>query len=174
MKALFLGDSIIEGFDLEKNFPDRKFTNHGIPGFSSEELLDAIHAGWFKNQPDVVFLCIGTNDLARDYDEAETLDNIRQLVGKIRDFSPEGVEIYLTSLFPTRHNPPRKNLVINRLNLEIHRLALEENIHYLHFNPFFKDENGQLKRDYTNDGLHLNDEAYSIWKELIDELLQEV
>ena len=171
MKALFLGDSITEGFDLERYFPGRDFANHGISGFSSEELLDTIHAGWFKNQPDVVFLCIGTNDLAREYDEAETLDNIRQLVEKIRKYSPQGLKIYLTSLFPTRHNPPRKNPVIDKLNLEIHRLAREENIWYLNLNPFFKDENGQLKREYTNDGLHLNDEAYSIWKKLIDELL---
>jgi len=28
-----------------------------------------------------------------------------------------------------------------------------------------------LKREYTNDGLHLNDNAYSIWKKLIDQLL---
>ena len=171
MKTLFIGDSITEGFDLEEHFPGREFKNHGISGFSSEELLDAIHPGWFKDQPDVIFLCIGTNDLARDYDEAEILENIRKLVGKIREYSPEGVIIYLTSLFPTRHNPPRKNAVIDHLNLEIHRLARDESINYLHLNPFFKDENGQLKRNFTEDGLHLNKEAYSIWKELIEVLL---
>ncbi len=171
MKALFLGDSITEGFDLEKYFPGRDFVNHGISGFSSAEVLDSIHAGWFKNQPDVVFLCIGTNDLARDYDQAETLGNIRKLVDKIRQFSPERVRIYLKSLFPTRHNPPRKNPVINGLNLEIRRLAWEENINYLHLSPFFKDENGQLKREFTDDGLHLNDLAYSIWKEKIINLM---
>ena len=171
MKALFLGDSITEGFDLEKYFPGRDFVNHGISGFGSAEVLDAIHAGWFKNQPDVVFLCIGTNDLARDYHEAETLENIKKLEGKIREFSPESVRIYLTSLFPTRHNPPRKNPVINGLNLEIHRLAMQENINYLHLNPFFKDENGQLKREFTDDGLHLNHEAYTLWAGLIEHLL---
>ena len=170
MKALFLGDSITEGFDLKKFFPDRDFVNHGISGFSSSEVLDTIHGGWFKVQPDVVFLCIGTNDLARDYDETETLDNIRQLVEKIRMFSPKGVKIYLTSLFPTRHNPPRKNHVIDLLNLKIHSLALEENINYLHINPFFKNENGQMDRKFTNDGLHLNPDAYEKWKEIIQRL----
>lgn len=171
MKALFLGDSITEGFNLEKYFPGRDFVNHGISGFSSAEVLDAMHEGWFKNQPDVVFLCIGTNDLARDYDEAETLDNIRQLVGKIREYSPEGIRIYLTSLFPTRHNPPRENAVIDNLNLKIHGLTREESINYLHLNPFFKDENGKLKRNFTEDGLHLNQEVYSNWKKLIEVLL---
>jgi lysophospholipase L1-like esterase len=30
MKALFLGDSITEGFDLEKHFPGREFTQDGL------------------------------------------------------------------------------------------------------------------------------------------------
>ena len=30
MKALFIGDSITEGFDLEKYFPGRFILNHGI------------------------------------------------------------------------------------------------------------------------------------------------
>ena len=92
-------------------------------------------------------------------------------MGKIREYSPEGVRIYLTSLFPTRHNPPRKNPVINQFNLGIHKLAMEENINHLHLNPFFKDENGQLRREFTEDGLHLNDQAYKSWKKLIDKLL---
>lgn len=170
MKALFIGDSITEGFDLERYFPGNDFTNHGISGYSSAEVLDTIHTGWFKNRPDMVFLCIGTNDLARDYDKDETLNNIKQLIGKIREFSPEGVRIILTSLFPTRHNPPRKNPAIDKLNLEIHRLAVEENINYLHINPFFKDEYGQMDRKFTKDGLHLNPDAYEKWKEILQML----
>ncbi|MFW5707323.1 MAG: GDSL-type esterase/lipase family protein [Bacteroidota bacterium] len=167
MKALFLGDSITEGFDLEKYFPGRSFVNHGISGFSSAELLEAMHEGWFANHPQWVFLCIGTNDLARDYQQTKSLDNILHLVHKIRLFSPPGVNICIASLFPTRHNPPRKNAVIDQLNLELHRLTHDEKIHYLHLNPFFKDDNGQLKREFTDDGLHLNQLAYKLWAEFI-------
>ncbi len=58
MKALFIGDSITEGFDLKKYFTGRDFVNYGISGFSSAEVMDAINKGWFKSQPDMVFLRI--------------------------------------------------------------------------------------------------------------------
>lgn len=172
MKALFLGDSITEGFDLQRYFPGSDFVNRGISGYSSAEVLQAMHAGWFKNQPEVVFLCIGTNDLARDYNQADTLDNIRRMVGKIREHAPEGVRIYLTSLFPTRHNPPRPNTVINRLNAALQNLSLTEQTEYLHLNPFFKDSNGQLHRQFTDDGLHLNNSSYELWALLLTTLLR--
>ncbi len=171
MKALFIGDSITEGFDLEKFFPGKEHVNSGISGYSSEEVLGAIQKGWFSGKPDRVFLCIGTNDLARDYNEADTLDSILRLLVKIREFAPEGSRIYLTSLFPTRHNPPRPNSVINQLNCRLHELAMQQNVAYFHLHPFFTDENGQLKREFTEDGLHLNENAYVLWAELIKLLL---
>ncbi|TVQ06675.1 MAG: hypothetical protein EA361_19325 [Bacteroidetes bacterium] len=171
MKALFIGDSITEGFDLEKFFPGKGYVNHGISGYSSEELLDAMHKGWFASAPEMVFLCIGTNDLARDYDEADTLDTIRRLLVKIREHAPDNSMIYLTSLFPARHNPPRPNPVIRQLNSRLHELAVQENAAYLHLHPFFTDENGQLKREFTDDGLHLNEHSYAVWAELVKQLI---
>ncbi len=171
MKALFIGDSITEGFDLEKFFPGKGYVNHGISGYSSEELLGAMHKGWFTSNPDKVFLCIGTNDLARDYDEADTLDTIRRLLVKIREFTSGSSSIYLISLFPTRHNPPRPNPVIRQLNSKLHEMAVQENTGYLHLNPFFADENGQLKREFTDDGLHLNEQSYAVWADLVKQLV---
>jgi len=170
MNALFLGDSITQGFDLERYFPGRDFVNHGIAGHTSADVLEVMHAGWFSNRPDVVFLCIGTNDLAGDYQQADTLNNIRRLLGMIREYAQEGARIYLTSLFPTRHNPPRPNPVINDLNAALHKLAWDEKTEYLHLNPFFKDYNGQLRREFTDDGLHLNMNAYQVWVQSIQAL----
>lgn len=171
MNALFLGDSITEGFDLAHYFPEMHFVNHGISGYSSEELLKAMHKGWFSHQPEVVFLCIGTNDLAREYDKSSTLDNIRSMVKITRDYAPEKVRIFLCSLFPTRHNPPRPNPVINELNTALQLLALDLKAEYLHLNPFFKDSNGQLRLEFTDDGLHLNAKSYAQWATLIRCLL---
>ena len=171
MNALFIGDSITEGYDLEKYFPGRGFVNRGISGYSSGEVLDAMGERWFAQKPDVVFVCIGTNDLARVYDEAQTLDNISHMLDEIVQFAGEEVTIYLTSLFPTRHNPPRPNPVIDQLNEKLHALANRKKAIYLHLNPFFRDGNGQLKREFTDDGLHLNEEAYRLWTSVVGRLV---
>jgi lysophospholipase L1-like esterase len=167
MKVLLLGDSISEGFDLNTFFPEKKFENHGKSGFSSAELLEAMQPGWFSNQPEIIFLCIGTNDLARNIDVKEILGNIQQLILKIREFLPTNPIIYITSLFPTRHNPPRPNHLIDQFNLYLHSLANEAKIQYLHLNPFFKDANGQLRKTFTKDGLHLSSDAYQVWTSIL-------
>ncbi len=170
-KSLFLGDSITEGFDLQQFFPGQNFVNHGISGYSSGELLDAMKQSWFALSPEKVFICIGTNDLARDVSFEQILENIRKMVNYIRIYSSPECKIYLTSLFPTRHNPPRPNPVIYKFNGALHELAIQCDCDYLHFNIFFTDENRMLKREFTNDGLHLNDQAYKKWVVLIKNLL---
>ena len=37
--------------------------------------------------------------------------------------------------------------------------------------PFFKDDNGQLKKEFTEDGLHLNGRAYYMWYSIIRKYL---
>jgi len=172
MKALFLGDSITYSFKVDEHFPDMECSNQGISGWGTDDLLLNLKKEWFDFGPEVVFLCIGTNDLARVYVEDETIENVRQIMGKTKEYSPSNCRVFVTSVFPTRHNPPRYNPHINSLNARLHTLAVEEKVTYFHINPFFADTNGQLKREFTDDGLHLTDEAYLLWKHLIDKVLE--
>lgn len=166
MKNLFIGDSITEGFPLSILFPDKSILNRGISGISSAELIDRFTSEWFDKDTEVVFICIGTNDLARNTSDNEILKNIKILCKEI-----DRKTIYLTSLFPTKENLPRPNNRINKLNFKIHELTTELGVHYLHLNPYFKDEKGVLRKEYTNDGLHLTKEAYSKWASLLHGLL---
>ena len=34
---------------------------------------------------------------------------------------------------------------------------------FINLAPFFKDGNGQLKKEFAEDGLHLNGKAYMVW-----------
>lgn len=167
MHFLFIGDSITEGFDLDKYFPGMGFSNRGISGYSSEEVLKALQPEWFFPKPDRVFVCIGTNDLAREYIENQTLGNIAGITAAIWEMAGEDTPVILTSLFPTRHNPPRPNTLIKQLNNSIHHLCTEIQAIYFHLNPFFTDHNGQLRREFTEDGLHLTPAAYEKWALLI-------
>lgn len=170
-KALFIGDSITEGFDLENYFPGKQYANQGMSGYSSGEVLDAINENWLTIAPDLVFICVGTNDLARCINFSDILDNIEKLANAVRFHNKKDCTIYLTSLFPTRHNPPRPNALIRKFNVSLHQLAEHLSCGYLHLNPFFCDENGMLKREFTQDGLHLNDAAYKKWVGHISDLL---
>ncbi|MBK9291843.1 MAG: hypothetical protein IPM52_09490 [Bacteroidetes bacterium] len=169
-RLLFLGDSITEGFDLAAFLPGMNAVNHGISGLSSGELFDAIRDDWFSSNPTHVFLCVGTNDLARNIPLASILSNTTRIVHRIRKHAPEA-RILLTSLFPTLHNPPRPNSLIRQYNQLLHTLAIDLDVDYWHLFPFFTGHDGRLQHRFTNDGLHLTPEAYRNWAALLQILL---
>lgn len=169
-RLLFLGDSITEGFDLSAFLPGLNAVNHGISGLSTGELLEAMRAEWFATQPDIVFLCIGTNDIARSIPFSLMLENTTRIVHNIRRQVPQA-NIFLTSLFPTLHNPPRPNYIIRQYNQLLHSLACDLEIRYLHLNPFFAGSDGRLLHRYTVDGLHFTEDAYRNWADLLHCLL---
>jgi lysophospholipase L1-like esterase len=168
---LMIGDSITEGFDTAHFLPGIRITNHGVSGDSTEECLGRISPTWFTQQPDVVLLCIGTNDMARDRSDEVILNGIRSIVEKVREFS--GPVIYLTTVFPTRNNPPRPNERIRTFNAQLELLSAELRCRFFALHGHFTDDAGELKAEYTEDGLHLTTRAYQRWSEVLSALLKE-
>lgn len=172
MNSLFIGDSITEGFPVHELLPGKRIINRGISGTSSGEILEYLSPQWLEDEPDQVFVCLGTNDIARGIEDDAILANLSGIVDKVRSLSKkENLRFYLTSLFPTRDNSPRPNERINQLNIKIHRLAETYRHSYLHLNPFFRDNTNRLEKSFTDDGLHLNNEGYKLWATLIDGLV---
>ena len=106
-RVVFLGDSITEGGLWEELFPDLWILNRGIGGDTTvdlrERLDDAI------NEPRVVSLLIGTNDLhgprpRRDLDAIAA--RCQDIVERVRDRAP-GVGVILNSVMP-RHGVPHR------------------------------------------------------------------
>jgi lysophospholipase L1-like esterase len=172
MTSLFIGDSITDGFPFSELLPGKDIVNKGISGASSREILDRFNAEWVQDNPSRVFICLGTNDLARGVDDDSITGNLSSLVSHTREYlQPGAPRIYLTSLFPTLSNPSRPNDRIDRLNNRIHQLALSHGEPYLHLNVFFKDGENRLMPGFTDDGLHLNREGYKLWAGLIESLV---
>ncbi|MEH0153081.1 GDSL-type esterase/lipase family protein [Limibacter armeniacum] len=163
MKILMLGDSITDGFDTGKLLLNWDVNNQGVSGDSTHECAGRINGSWFNDIPyDYIFLCIGTNDLARYRHDDEILEWISHIYDKVRRHTKKGKFVFI-SLFPTRDNEPRPNDRIDGLNQKLHQLAEELRASYFDLNPYFKDESGRLKAEFTDDGLHLTDEGYQCW-----------
>jgi lysophospholipase L1-like esterase len=171
MNLLFIGDSITEGFDAKKYLSEYYIYNAGVSGDNTLDVLSRINTEWFKIQPDITFLCIGTNDIAQGFGDIEIINNIQEIVFNIREFL-DNDNIYLVPVFPTRHNPPRSNDRIRMLNEKIKFLSEQIDCKYLDSKEKFSDEHGAMKRGLTNDGLHLTDKAYELFAELIKEVLK--
>jgi lysophospholipase L1-like esterase len=160
----FLGDSITDGCCWTELTQNLKVTNRGIGGDTAPWVLDRIDEVT-AGKPAKVFLMIGTNDLAwAGKTVPETRDNIAKIIDAIQKQSPK-TTIYLQSILPVidGRNDKFDNKDIEAINPELVKLAAEKKVTFVNLAPSFKDASGQLKPEFTEDGLHLNGKAYLVW-----------
>ena len=157
---VFLGDSLTDGARWDELFPGKPVKNRGINGDTTHgvlQRLDDILAG----KPAVVFLLIGTNDLAwysRDED-SNVVKNYRAILDRCRKESPETL-VYVQSLLPrARHYA----VTIQCLNKELQGLANQFGYTYIDLYPHFAGERGELRPELTNDNIHILGAGYDIW-----------
>lgn len=167
---VFLGDSLTDFYDLDKYY-DIKIVNSGVSGWSTDDILNNLDEKVFKYYPKKLVLLIGTNDLIYGKDKNYIIKNIQKIVKKIIKERPY-TKIYIESLYPvnnTNNQKIDKNMVKDRKNSDIKEInkKLEEYCkgnRYTYINMYDElvDKNGNLKLEYTKEGLHMSDEGYKI------------
>lgn len=164
---VFLGNSITERGDWQELIPGVKIANRGIGGditFGVLARLDNVIA----LKPDKLFLLIGINDIGRFFPVELIVDNYRKIVERLRMDLPK-TRIYVQSVLPLNESVLQYDYLkghkerILQLNTEIGRLARGHNLVYVDLHEVFADGNGDLKTQYTSDGIHVNPAAYIDW-----------
>ncbi len=159
---LLIGDSITEGFDTTKLLNEFNISNRGISGLGTEDIFEYMNEKWFTEKPELIFICIGTNDFAREIDDVTILSSIEKICNQCFEYS-KSANIILTTIFPTRNNEPRPNNRIVDFNRQLKLLADKIDCSFFDLHKYFIDAAGMLKSEYTDDGLHLTFLAYEKW-----------
>lgn len=162
--VVFFGDSETAGGDFQRAFPSVKSINLGYIGEDTRGMLrrvDAIAAV----QPKKIFLMAGINGL-RQQQIAEFEYWYATLVDSIQDAVPEA-ELYIESILPvTGYSDYSDNEKIRDANAILQRMAEERGLTYVDiYGAYAKD--GALPNAMSYDGLHLYEEAYSLWYEAV-------
>lgn len=174
---IFLGNSITDGGEFAElfemiNVKNRGIRSDAIPGV--EKRLGQITTG----RPAKIFLLIGINDISHGLSVEKLTERYRHLVERIRRESPD-TRLYLQSVMPVNNSYRRyrnlygKEKTIRALNDNIRAIAAETGCRYVDLWPFLADQEGNLRREYTNDGLHLNGRGYRVWTDGIRSLVKE-
>jgi lysophospholipase L1-like esterase len=166
-----MGDSITACFNTKTLLPEFYIINKGLSGNNSTHLLKRLERDLLASNPDIIFILIGTNDIAKGFANAEIISNINSIIEITSENIPVN-NIFITSILPTRNNELRPNERIRELNKKIQLMAEKLNVNYLNLYSNFVDETGQLIIDLTDDGLHLNEKAYLKWTDFLKELLK--
>lgn len=166
---LFLGDSITELYPLEEYYDNLPVVNSGISGNITTDILNDMKTRVYQYNPTKVFLLIGTNDLnSTDEDIVDvTFDNIKEIINEIKENRSDAT-IYVESVYPV-NSVIENNVVTNRTNKKVKELNKklsnycdEESCEYINLYDDLIDEEGNLKTEYTEDGLHLNSLGYVV------------
>lgn len=173
-KVVMVGDSITEGFKLDQYFPGQPFINRGIGsdgiGFGQTGLLKRLDSSVFDCNPSHIFILIGINDLPHGHSMDTLAAGYRNVLAQIKGKLPN-VPVYVISVLPCRGRYTYLNPIVLEFNTRLKSFAAEFNYQYLDLHALLKDDKGELKEEYTGDGLHLKPPAYEIWKSEIEKVL---
>lgn len=181
-QILFAGSSLMEQFPIQEFVADFDLPltiyNRGVGGFTTSEMLACMQDCVYALRPAYIFINIGTNDLNDPACTPDVLHNrYRTILSGIREHLPQA-KLFLLAYYPV--NPDvanagmkevlkvRNNDCICRANEMVKELAAEVGAAYIDANDDIKDEKGQLKAEYTVEGMHMYANGY---KAVLDRLL---
>lgn len=178
--VVLLGDSITEGFEVSKYFPGRRVLNRGIGADvignamladDPRGVLQRLDNSVFDCAASDLFLLIGINDLntGRTVDSMET--GYRELLRTVRERRPD-LRIVVQSVLPTRGIHAKQNAPVVEFNQRLRKLAEEFHCAFLDLHTLMRDAAGELKAEYTEDGLHLTEPAHLVWRDQVLRVLK--
>jgi lysophospholipase L1-like esterase len=166
---VFLGNSITEqagDWSFKVNNP--KARNRGISGDTTDGVLARL-GELIYYKPVQIFILIGINDLFRDDMSSEKVfETIVQIVNNIHNGSPE-TEIFVQTILPTTtENLKEKilltnDMLINSENSEPYEIISLPNL--------FTTDSGLMNMELSTDGVHLNENGYTVWVDNITNLI---
>jgi len=190
-KIVFLGNSITEGGgDWNKKFNVHNTVNRGISGDITEGILVRLDEIIFY-KPIAVFLLIGINDIFdTDISNREKItplyvaNNIIKIANQINNQSPS-TEIFIQTILPINHEIyieengffPEHNVPLSEQIIQINSMMMNQadvqQYKVIDLHSVFTNQDRLMNREYTTDGVHLNNNGYRVWVKYIHGYIQE-
>ncbi len=173
---VFLGNSITDGSEFHELFYNPKIKNRGI----NSDVISGVKERLYQitdGNPSKIFLLIGINDISHGKTADQIAAEYEGLVKDIREASPE-TTLYVQSIMPINNDfgryknlKGRENTVIE-VNKKLRDIAVRNGAQYVDLWPVLADPaTGKLRRQFTNDGLHLLGKGYKAWADAISDLV---
>lgn len=177
-RVVFMGDSITQGWNLAEAFPGRPYVNRGISGQTTPQMLVRFRPDVVNLKPAAVVILAGTNDIAGNTGPM-TLEQVEDNLASMADIArANDIRVVLASVMPVypsekrpqffRQRPPEKIVALNHW---IHAYCQRTGIVYLDFFSAMVGEDGLMKRELADDGLHPNAAGHKIMAPLAEQAI---
>lgn len=168
--VVMLGDSITHEGLWHEYFPELALVNRGIGGDTTRDILDRLDA-IHPLQPKRILLLIGINDFNMGSSREKLLANYEQILSNLQQQLP-ATQVFVQSILPVSAAwPLASNGPIRATNEQLQVLAARFGYPYVDLHSRFCDERGELRAELSNDGIHLRQDGYGVWCEVVRPLL---
>lgn len=166
---IFLGNSLSDNGRWNEMFNNPNVKNRGIISDVVQGVSDRVGIT-LQGRPSKIFLLIGVNDVSHHITPDSIAEAVEKLIVKIKTESPE-TELYLQSWLPINNDFKRyKNMIgkeetILKGNVYLEQVARRQGVKWINLFPAFAGEDCKLYKHMTNDGIHLNEAGYKVWRD---------
>ena len=162
-----IGNSLFDNWKIEK-LNNSSIVNLGITGISTKQYQEYIlNENKIKHIANKTVIMNGTNDIVdKSLNFEDILNNINKLIESLWKIN-EDAKIYFIEIPSIAFRMDRNKEEIFRLNKYL-KNNLDKTIKYIEINKYMIDDFGNLKLEYTYDGLHFNEEGYKILKKILE------
>jgi lysophospholipase L1-like esterase len=176
-RVVFFGDSITDIWHLDAYFPGKPYINRGIGGQTTPQMLVRFRQDVIDLHPKIVIILAGTNDIAGNTGPMR-LEDIEANYASMAELAhAHAIQVIYSSVLPV-HNytpqshdffaqrTPQKILQLNRWLKNY--CASFDGCLYLDYFSAVVDDQGMLKHELADDGLHPNAAGYKIMASLAE------
>ena len=169
--VVFIGSSSIRLWDLKKSFPDLVALNRGFGGSQMPDAVQYARRIVTPYRPRLIVLYEGDNDLNAGKSPTQVAADFDQFLKIVRAELPTTPLVVIgMKPSPSRWKIIEQQRETNRLLAD--RCATDGKARFLDVERPMLGSDGQPKPEiFRADKLHLNDEGYKIWNELLRPLL---
>lgn len=178
--AVFMGNSITEiwankypGFFTEHNYAGR-----GISGQTTSQMLVRFRADVVSLRPQIVVICGGTNDIARNNGIISLQHVLENIVSMVELARANGIRPVLCSLLPASDFSWRKGLdpapKIIEFNAMLREYARREKIPFVDYHTPMAEPDGGMVAAYTYDGVHPTEAGYAVMEKTVQPVLEKM
>ena len=163
---LFIGTFNTERLNFEDDYHYIKISDDK---FETDNILEDMVGQVYQYNPTYVFIELGINELDIESNK-EFVDNLGKIIDGIKDNRPYA-EIYVESIYPINKevenydNSIIKDFINNELiytvNKDIKKMVEEKEVKYLDLYSLLI-EDGNLIKDYTDNGVYLNERGNKV------------
>lgn len=164
----FLGDSLTDGYDLERYYPEFLVVNRGIGGETTLGLEKRMKVSAYDLKPKVIVMLIGANNFDTMF------DNYERLLQGLEENLPNTKVILLSLTAMGGEHWGKNNQIAAYNNVKIKKYAEKYGLYFVDlFTPLYDESTGEVYEGYTVDGGHFTPLGYEVVTNLVKPVVQQ-